>query len=73
MKYMFFCSIIKAFPLQVIFCISSVFEGELAETIPVIHTDIGGIRIIGRMIVGKTFLKKNLVVTEMYTLPDNYV
>ncbi|KAK6622678.1 eukaryotic translation initiation factor 6 [Polyplax serrata] len=30
----------------------SVFEAELAETIPVIHTSIGGCRIIGRMCVG---------------------
>ncbi|CAH1793367.1 unnamed protein product [Owenia fusiformis] len=30
----------------------SVFEGELAETIPVIHTSIAGCRIIGRMCVG---------------------
>jgi translation initiation factor 6 len=30
----------------------SVFEGELSETIPVIHTSIAGCRIIGRMTVG---------------------
>jgi len=30
----------------------SVFEGELAETIPVIHTSIAGTRIIGRLCVG---------------------
>jgi len=30
----------------------SVFEGELSETIPVIHTAIAGCRIIGRMTVG---------------------
>lgn len=30
----------------------SVFEGELADTIPVIHTSIGGTRIIGRLCVG---------------------
>ena len=29
------------------------FEGELAETIPVIHCSVGGCRIIGRMCVGK--------------------
>eukprot|EP00039_Didymoeca_costata_P001931 m.56334 g.56334 ORF g.56334 m.56334 type:complete len:247 (+) comp11032_c0_seq3:147-887(+) len=30
----------------------SVFEGELADTIPVIHTSIGGTRLVGRMVVG---------------------
>jgi len=30
----------------------STFEGELAETIPVIHSSIGGCRIIGRLTVG---------------------
>ncbi|GBM71603.1 Eukaryotic translation initiation factor 6 [Araneus ventricosus] len=30
----------------------SVFEGELADTIPVIHTSIAGCRIIGRLCVG---------------------
>merc|ERR1712062_68415 len=30
----------------------SVFEGELGDTIPVIHTSIAGCRIIGRMVVG---------------------
>jgi len=30
----------------------SIFEGELAETIPVIHTSIAGCRIIGRLAVG---------------------
>lgn len=30
----------------------SVFEGELAETIPVIHCSVAGCRIIGRMCVG---------------------
>lgn len=32
----------------------SVFESELAESIPVIHTTIAGIRSIGRMTVGNT-------------------
>jgi hypothetical protein len=31
----------------------SVFEAELAETIPVIHASLAGCRIIGRMSVGK--------------------
>jgi len=30
----------------------SVFEGELSDTIPVVHTSIAGCRIIGRMCVG---------------------
>lgn len=30
----------------------SIFEGELSETIPVVHTSIAGCRIIGRMCVG---------------------
>lgn len=31
----------------------SVFEGELSDTIPVVHASIAGCRIIGRMCVGK--------------------
>jgi len=34
-------------------CICSIFEGELSEEIPVIHTSIAGCRIIGRMCVGE--------------------
>lgn len=30
----------------------SIFEGELSDTIPVIHTSVAGCRIIGRMCVG---------------------
>ena len=30
----------------------SVFEGELADRIPVVHTTIAGCRVIGRMCVG---------------------
>ena len=30
----------------------SVFEGELSDSIPVIHTSIAGTRIIGRLTVG---------------------
>ncbi|CAG9855998.1 unnamed protein product [Phyllotreta striolata] len=30
----------------------SIFEGELGETIPVVHTSLAGLRIIGRMCVG---------------------
>ena len=41
------------------FPICSVFEAELAETIPVIHTSINGCRIIGRLSVGN---KKGLLV-----------
>lgn len=36
-------------PFYIIF---SVFEAELAETIPVVHTSINGCRIIGRLTVG---------------------
>ncbi len=32
--------------------IGSVFEGELGETIPVIHTSIAGTRIVGRLTAG---------------------
>lgn len=38
-----------------VFFYSSVFEGELSETIPVVHASIAGCRIIGRMCVGKSF------------------
>ncbi|KAL5021778.1 hypothetical protein ScPMuIL_000933 [Solemya velum] len=31
----------------------SVFEGELSETIPVVHSSLAGCRIIGRMCVGR--------------------
>ena len=31
----------------------SIFEAELAETIPVIHASIAGCRIIGRLCVGE--------------------
>lgn len=31
----------------------SVFEGELSETMPVVHASIAGCRIIGRMCVGE--------------------
>ena len=38
------------------FCfIFSVFEGELSETIPVVHVSLAGCRIIGRMCVGKVY------------------
>ncbi|XP_012262054.1 eukaryotic translation initiation factor 6 [Athalia rosae] len=56
----------------------SVFEAELAETIPVIHTSIAGCRIIGRLCVGN---KNGMLVpsgttdTELQqirnSLPDN--
>lgn len=35
-------------------CVISVFEGELSETIPVVHASIAGCRIIGRMCVGES-------------------
>lgn len=34
------------------FLLNSVFEAELSETIPVVHTSINGCRIIGRLTVG---------------------
>lgn len=37
-----------------LFC--SVFEGELQDVIPVVHTQINGCRIIGRMTVGTFFV-----------------
>jgi hypothetical protein len=36
----------------VLFCIFSVFERELSDIIPVVHTSIAGCRIIGRLSVG---------------------
>lgn len=30
----------------------SIFEGELGETVPVVHVSLAGLRIIGRMCVG---------------------
>lgn len=35
------------------FFLHSIFEAELADTIPVIHASVAGCRIIGRMCVGK--------------------
>jgi len=34
----------------------SVFEQELADHIPVVHTSIAGCRFVGRVTVGKTIL-----------------
>lgn len=42
----------------------SVFEGELSETIPVVHASIAGCRIIGRLAVGN---RKGLVVPHSTT------
>lgn len=47
-----------------IHCISSVYEAELAETIPVVHASIAGCRIIGRMTVGN---KNGLLVPSSTT------
>lgn len=38
-----------------VLCVLSVFEGELSETIPVVHASIAGCRIIGRMCVGECY------------------
>ncbi|XP_031773197.1 eukaryotic translation initiation factor 6 [Apis florea] len=43
----------------------SVFEAELAETIPVIHASVAGCRIIGRLCVGKN--KNGLLVPNTTT------
>ena len=48
--------------LVVVYC--SVFEGELSETIPVVHTSIAGCRIIGRMCVAN---KNGLIVPNSTT------
>ena len=42
----------------------SVFESELADHVPVCHTNIGGTRIIGRLIVGN---KNGLLVPQIAT------
>jgi hypothetical protein len=36
------------------FLIDSVFEAELGDVIPVVHTSIGGTRIIGRLTAGNS-------------------
>lgn len=51
--------------MRFIFLIShSVFEGELGDVIPVIHTSIGGTRIIGRLTAGN---RKGLLVPNTTT------
>ena len=42
----------------------SVFEGELADTVPVIHTSAAGCRVIGRLVVGN---KNGLLVPSTTT------
>ncbi|XP_015512737.1 eukaryotic translation initiation factor 6 [Neodiprion pinetum] len=56
----------------------SVFEAELAETIPVVHTSIAGCRIIGRLCVGNKngmLVPSSTTDTELQhirnSLPDN--
>jgi len=56
----------------------SVFEGELSEVIPVVHTSIAGCRIIGRMCVGNRhglLVPKNTTDQELQhirnSLPDS--
>lgn len=50
----------------------SVFESELADSIPVVHTTIAGIRSIGRLTVGKLcalyWPTRDLVIHKMYLL-----
>lgn len=50
--------------LPIILGTFSVYEAELAETIPVIHASIAGCRIIGRMTVGN---KNGLLVPSSTT------
>ena len=40
----------------------SVFEGELQDVIPVVHTSIAGCRIIGRLCVGMSLTRLTLYV-----------
>ncbi|ELT99706.1 hypothetical protein CAPTEDRAFT_156578, partial [Capitella teleta] len=42
----------------------SIFEGELSDTIPVVHSSIAGCRIIGRLVVGN---KNGLLVPNSTT------
>jgi translation initiation factor 6 len=42
----------------------SVFEAELGDVIPVVHTSIGGTRIIGRLTAGNS-------VPSLVPVPDN--
>jgi translation initiation factor 6 len=45
-----------------------VFESELGESIPVIHTSIAGCRIIGRMTVGKWKWEEEMALLWSLTL-----
>lgn len=49
---------------NILLTFSSVYEAELAETIPVVHASIAGSRIIGRMTVGN---KNGLLVPNSTT------
>ena len=40
------------YSIVIFFLCKSIFESELADTIPVIHTSVAGCRIIGRLTVG---------------------
>lgn len=57
--------------LHLLCSIFSVFEGELSEQIPVIHTSIGGCRIIGRLCVGKLIQNRILDSQEIISNVSN--
>jgi hypothetical protein len=45
----------------------SVFEAELGDVIPVVHTSIGGTRIIGRLTAGTTVRHPNIRQPKRFT------
>jgi hypothetical protein len=47
----------------------SVFEAELGDVIPVVHTSIGGTRIIGRLTAGMTPRRPNIRQSKRFTSP----
>ncbi len=49
----------------------SVFESELSDTIPVIHTSVAGCRIIGRLTVGEFSLYSKVDSGLLKTLNNN--
>lgn len=57
-KHVFLCCVLN------VFFDLSVYEAELAETIPVVHASIAGCRIIGRLTVGN---KNGLLVPSSTT------
>ena len=47
----------------------SAFEAELGDVIPIVHTSIGGTRIVGRMTAGKT----DLFYTSLHGMLTNFL